>query len=942
MSTVEDAFVAYRTTRDPAALAAVYDGTSSRLLAVALHLSGSASAAEDAVQDTFLFALEHPERWDATRPLVPWLLGILSNVLKQSAYRARRAPDPERLQVPEARDPESTLEANEVLSTIEQAITDLPQPYRTVVLLRLRNGLSPADIAVALDRKPSTVRAQLTRGVEMLRKVLPTGVAGLLVGTLATSRGLTAAREVVLGRAEVLHRATLAEHSAAMMRTWAARAVAMVCVALAAWGISGLFGAEPDAPEPVVTTPLAEAPPVAAVADSAQAELLQFDDKTQVSRMPVAQTGSLTVRVRRNGVAMPAALVELEPLENPPHAIVHRTSTSRGNWERIEALRPFPSERHERRFTEGDGRCRFAELAAGFWICRVLGIEQVVRVAPGATADAVVAVEPASRLVRGLVMDAMGRAVADAPVWICREHRARSRRVVLRTDASGRFVLAVAPHTTIGALHDGYAPIATMVGRTATMPPLDLVLQFHERGAGLFGVVRDEAGEAVAGAEVEVGHPSDSRIQTAPGASAILARPARVITDADGRFRVGCLVPGQTRVAVHGRGYGVASRVLTLRTDEKNEVALTLPRGGSVVGVVRTAAGDPMVGVSVRIGRPGSLNFRSTATDQRGTYRLDGVPAGEALLEFNDYRGGFASHLTAVAAGQTSQQDAVMDPADLLLHGQVLAESELPLARGWIQFCHEGKRHAYQLDPYGRFSIRVSDRYAALPARILVFADDPRRIKARDLPAPIASARDLRPGGGEIVIRVGEEPDHTCWLHGTMRLADAKLPSDAVLVRRIGEVGWRRYRCVVDANGQFRVGPMPPGRYLVRHVDQSGAFGPFVADGPQVEIGELQLRASQLESDRQLHNRQVALLYPPGVTEAQWAFLEIRDGDGRIVVTKTHPGSLSDLSECYVSLPEGQFTMRVQTQQGLVGQAELRVAAGSSPRRAVMVDLRRP
>ena len=84
-SPVEDAFLAYRATRDPAALAAVYDGCVARLLAVAMHLAGSSAAAEDAVQETFLFAMQNPERWDETRPLVPWLLGILGNRLKQAA-----------------------------------------------------------------------------------------------------------------------------------------------------------------------------------------------------------------------------------------------------------------------------------------------------------------------------------------------------------------------------------------------------------------------------------------------------------------------------------------------------------------------------------------------------------------------------------------------------------------------------------------------------------------------------------------------------------------------------------------------------------------------------------------------------------------------------------------------------------------------------------------
>ncbi|MCA8964497.1 MAG: sigma-70 family RNA polymerase sigma factor [Planctomycetes bacterium] len=198
---LETAFLHYCRTRDPAALATVYDETASRLLAVAMHISRSVTAAEDAVQDTFLIALQHPERWDETRPLLPWLLGILGNRLKQSKHRDGRIPDATRLPPNDPQDPVSELQAGEVLAHIENAITRLAQPYRAVVLLRLRNGLTPADIAIALDRKPSTVRAQLARGVEMLRKLLPVGVTSLLVGATFTGRGLAAVRQVVVGRA---------------------------------------------------------------------------------------------------------------------------------------------------------------------------------------------------------------------------------------------------------------------------------------------------------------------------------------------------------------------------------------------------------------------------------------------------------------------------------------------------------------------------------------------------------------------------------------------------------------------------------------------------------------------------------------------------------------------------------------------------------------------
>lgn len=54
---------------------------------VALHLSRSRERAEDLLQETFLAAIQRAHSFDAERPLVPWLMGLLS-------VQARRAQTP--------------------------------------------------------------------------------------------------------------------------------------------------------------------------------------------------------------------------------------------------------------------------------------------------------------------------------------------------------------------------------------------------------------------------------------------------------------------------------------------------------------------------------------------------------------------------------------------------------------------------------------------------------------------------------------------------------------------------------------------------------------------------------------------------------------------------------------------------------------------------------
>ena len=76
-------FVRFRQAHDMGALAELFDRVAPQLLQVARHLVRDAHTAEDLVQQTFVAALEEHGTWDATRPVVPWLAGILAN-------RARR------------------------------------------------------------------------------------------------------------------------------------------------------------------------------------------------------------------------------------------------------------------------------------------------------------------------------------------------------------------------------------------------------------------------------------------------------------------------------------------------------------------------------------------------------------------------------------------------------------------------------------------------------------------------------------------------------------------------------------------------------------------------------------------------------------------------------------------------------------------------------------
>src|SRR5262245_20182353 len=199
---VERRFERYRRTGDPAALAFVFDATAPEILRVAAHLARDPAAAEDLLQRTFLTAIEAAASWDRSHRLVPWLLGILTNHSKEAARRSARTPDPARVAPPaDAADPATAAANRETTDAALRAIDGLPDPARSVLVLRYRHGLEPAEIALALGMAPATVRSHLHRGVARIRKTSAGALAGAALASFTPTRGLDTVRRAVIAHA---------------------------------------------------------------------------------------------------------------------------------------------------------------------------------------------------------------------------------------------------------------------------------------------------------------------------------------------------------------------------------------------------------------------------------------------------------------------------------------------------------------------------------------------------------------------------------------------------------------------------------------------------------------------------------------------------------------------------------------------------------------------
>lgn len=158
-------------------------------------MTGNWVMADDIVSLTFLEAWRLRERvFPGDDSLRPWLLGIATNVARNTARAARRhqaaltrvpPPDP----VPDFADEVTQrLADTEELAAAQKALSKMRRGEREVFTLCVWEGLDAATAAEALGVAVGTVRARLSRARRRLRKLTELELDGGAGGVGRTSR----------------------------------------------------------------------------------------------------------------------------------------------------------------------------------------------------------------------------------------------------------------------------------------------------------------------------------------------------------------------------------------------------------------------------------------------------------------------------------------------------------------------------------------------------------------------------------------------------------------------------------------------------------------------------------------------------------------------------------------------------------------------------------
>jgi RNA polymerase sigma-70 factor, ECF subfamily len=130
---------------------------------------GNRADAEEAVQDAYLRAWRFRDSLTAVPSIRPWLYRVVVNscyskLRREIPHRDRRAGDEPLTHVAAPthdHDPETRAEQGEVAETVLAALQQLPLALRVPVVLRYYADLSERDIALAIGRRPGTVKSRL-------------------------------------------------------------------------------------------------------------------------------------------------------------------------------------------------------------------------------------------------------------------------------------------------------------------------------------------------------------------------------------------------------------------------------------------------------------------------------------------------------------------------------------------------------------------------------------------------------------------------------------------------------------------------------------------------------------------------------------------------------------------------------------------------------------
>lgn len=737
---------------------------------LARHLLREPAEAEDALQDTWVAALERPP--GSGTPLGPWLARVLRNRVR----KLRRAEVRRRER--EQRAARAPFEEQELVNRVEQQqalsrrVLALPEPHRSVLLLHYFEELPVRAIARRQGLPEPAVRQRLKRARERLREVLDRESDG---NRSAWSLLLAAWSEPELGCAPT--------------RPWPFRSFPMKTAALL-----GALLATASGLTWFLRTPASGGAPLAAPAIAEPEGEPHRADPLAV-RDPGAGRASRVGAATGESILPGLATLEVVALQ------AHGRPAA-GEWALIETDAPrHPFEEGLRAQTDAEGHATLALPPAwtGIGLLRRGDELEWLELEPGATVRIELAL-PEGFTVEGRLLDEDGIAIAGGSLWVGEPWSCLAGHVLATTDASGRYRLeglqADGMHW-FGAFAAGHqaTPLIYLDAAPGSVVKHDLVLA---RGGGeVRGRVLDPQGRPAPDAQVLIGC-EDAKWARSRGGSP----PRRTRTDQEGSFSFVGLRPGPVPLQARRPGSAPAELLLEVRLGSPAEATLRLGPEGFARGCVTDSAGRPVAGAWVERADVAPFARTFARTDAQGRYRLPGLPGGRVRLTAR-HESLRATASMGIEPPGTVDWSPVLAPAPVVA-GRVLDELGRPVVERELSLREAGsfgRGVDYRMtDAEGRFSFgerREVEHVLVIEAPPLAL--DPERLGR----APAVAVRSgVRPGSEPLEIVLADPELRLATLRGRVVGPDGRPAANAMLDlfdRELGTDG----RVALDDDGGF-------------------------------------------------------------------------------------------------------------------------------------------
>lgn len=173
----EDAALVQRCLRGEAeAVRTLVDQFQGEVYGLCVRLLTHRHDAEDVTQEVLLRVFRSLRRWDPSRPLKPWIIGITVNRCR--TWLSQRAHRPELVDyLKDTAAAPAPDDSTELLAEIHAALRDIRPEYREVFVLFHEHGQPYEIIAAALQRPVGTIKTWLHRArTEVLQRLQRRGM----------------------------------------------------------------------------------------------------------------------------------------------------------------------------------------------------------------------------------------------------------------------------------------------------------------------------------------------------------------------------------------------------------------------------------------------------------------------------------------------------------------------------------------------------------------------------------------------------------------------------------------------------------------------------------------------------------------------------------------------------------------------------------------------